>query len=202
MNNLRWCGWRWYAKSAAIPGCSLHRTVGLVCARMSLAIVCCVPGMSALAQTTPEAAMHTETTFDLNVGTSYAKAFALFGPEGERAWAGKHWDPKAVWPVPARDQLGMVFTIAHGPFTAVWVNTEFDEKAGRLKYVYVIPEIMTTTIDVQLRDEGARTHVTVTYERTALSEDGRAHVEAMTEGDRKAGAEWQAALDEYLGTKH
>lgn len=169
---------------------------------MKTLFLCWVLAASAAAQAKQETTMHTKTTFELNVATSYVKAFALFGPEGERVWAGKDWDPQVVWPEPGRDAAGMVFTVSHGPLKAVWVNTEFDEKAGRLKYVYVIPETMATTIDVRLRDEGARTHVTVTYERTALSEAGRGHVAAMTGEDRKAGAEWQAALDEYLGGKH
>ncbi|HEU5456999.1 MAG TPA: hypothetical protein VFU68_00135 [Terracidiphilus sp.] len=155
----------------------------------------------AAAQTHVEAPMHTETTFQLNVATSYAKAFALFGPEGERAWAGVHWDPHVVWPKPPRDAAGIVFTVAKGPLTSVWVNTEWDQKAGRLKYVYVIPAVMTTTIELRLRDEGAQTHVTVTYARTALSEQGRAHVEAMTKDDQRAGVEWQASLDALLQQK-
>ena len=157
--------------------------------------------MSAQAQTAQEATLRTQTTFELDVAAKHARAFALFGPEGERVWAGEGWDPVVVWPRPARDAAGMVFTVAHGPFTAVWVNTRFEESAGRLQYVYVIPGIMVTTIDVALRDAGDGTRVTVTYTRVALSEEGRAHVEKMTEGDRKAGVEWQSALDAYLGGK-
>ena len=145
--------------------------------------------------------MHTETTFELNVQAGYEETFALFGPEGERAWAGEPWDPRVVWPEPGRDAAGMVFTIERGPMTAVWVNTEFDAKAGRLKYAYVIPGVMVTTIEVRLRAGGAATHATVTYQRTALGEEGRAPVEAMTAMDGKAGVEWQQALDEYLATK-
>lgn len=144
--------------------------------------------------------MHAQTTFTLSVHAPYEKALPLFGPEGERAWAGKHWNPLFVWPQPARDIEGAVFTIQHGPFTAVWINTAFDTQSGHLQYVYVIPEIMATTIDLHLHPDGNTTHVTVTYTRTALTLQGNAHVESMTEGDRKAGPEWQHALDTLLAS--
>jgi hypothetical protein len=48
------------------------------------------------------------------VHAPFAKAAPLFGPEGERAWAGKHWNPEFIHPQPARDVEGAVFTIQHG----------------------------------------------------------------------------------------
>src|SRR5271166_4025515 len=83
----------------------------------------------ALAQTSPappEALMHVSTSFDLVVRAPYAKTAPLFGPEGERAWAGKHWNPEFIHPQPAADIEGAVFTVRHGPVKAVWVNTLFD----------------------------------------------------------------------------
>jgi hypothetical protein len=165
---------------------------------MKALILFCALATVAAAQSAPEPLMHTQTTFTLNVHAPYDKALPLFGPEGERAWAGKHWDPQFVWPQPAHDVEGAVFTIQHGPFTAVWVNTAFDAATGHLQYVYVIPEIMATTIDLHLRADGASTHVSVTYTRTALTPEGNAHVEAMTEADRTAGVDWQYGIDAWL----
>jgi hypothetical protein len=59
--------------------------------------------------------LHLSTSFDLTVHASYAKTAPLFGPEGERAWAGKHWNPEFIHPQPAKDVEGAVFTIQHGP---------------------------------------------------------------------------------------
>ncbi len=50
----------------------------------------------------PEPLLHIRTAFDLVVHLPYEKAAPLFGPEGERAWAGKHWDPKFIYPQPAK----------------------------------------------------------------------------------------------------
>src|SRR5258708_39695233 len=65
--------------------------------------------------------MHVETTFKVVVHAPYVETAELFGPEGERAWAGKQWDPQFLHPMPGRDEEGAVFTIRHGSLNAVWV---------------------------------------------------------------------------------
>lgn len=147
----------------------------------------------------PEPLTRTETSFNLVVHLPYREAARLFGPEGERAWAGKHWDPKFIFPQPAKDVEGAVFTIRHGPFSAIWVNTSFDVEARHFQYVYVIPGILVTVIDVHFKpvDAGA-TAVNVVYTRTAIAPEGNEHVQAMSEGDKTAGKDWQQAIDEYL----
>src|ERR1700757_3979472 len=107
-------------------------------------------GSSALGQSPirTQQLLRTQTAFEIVVHLPYAEAAPLFGPEGERPWAGKHWDPQFLYPQPARDEQGAVFTIQHGPVDAVWVNTLFDLEAQHFQYVYFIPEVMVTTIDV------------------------------------------------------
>jgi len=149
-----------------------------------------------------EPLMHTKTSFTLVVHAPYAEAAPLFGPEGERVWAGKHWDPQFVYPLPAHDEEGAVFTVQHGLFTAVWVNTAFDTTGQHFQYVYFMPDVMVTVIDVRFKvRDAATTQVDVVYARTALSTAGNEHVAAMTEGDRSAGQDWQKAIDAYLGNR-
>jgi hypothetical protein len=146
-----------------------------------------------------EPLMHTKTSFTVIVHASYADAAPLFGPEGERLWVGKHWDPKFVYPLSAHDEEGAVFTVKHGPFTAVWVNTAFDVAGRHFQYVYFMPEVMATVIDLRFKVlDAATTQVDVVYARTALSTAGNEHVAAMTEGDRSAGPDWQKAIDACL----
>ena len=145
---------------------------------------------------------HTETSFDVVVHALYKDAAALFGPEGERVWAGKHWDPQFIFPQPGSDTKGAVFTIQHGPLQAVWVIAQHDLEARHFQYVYYIGDLMVCTIDVRFTSlDPHRTKVHVTYARTAVSAQGDEHVAAMTEGDRRAGAEWQLAIDNYLATR-
>jgi hypothetical protein len=146
--------------------------------------------------------MHTETTFDVMVNAPLAETAVLFSPEGERAWAGKHWDPQFLYPLPARDQQGAVFTINHGPVKAVWVVAQRNLEARHFQYVYVISDLMVATIDVHFQViDPATTKATVTYARTAITPEGDEHVKAMTEGDQTAGKEWQAAIDTYLAPR-
>ena len=157
---------------------------------------------SAFAQTAatpPEALFHVSTSFDLTVHASYAKTAPLFGPEGERAWAGKHWIPEFLFPQPAADVEGAVFTIQHGNLKAAWVNTVRDLDARHFQYVYFLPDLMVTVIDVRFKPQGTdSTAVHVVYTRTALTPEGNVHVTAMSQGDKTAGNEWQEAIDDYL----
>ena len=160
--------------------------------------------MAAMGQdAAPGRLLRTSTSFDLVVHASYPKAAPLFGPEGERAWAGKHWDPQFLYPQPALDEPGAVFTISHrqGTLKAVWVTTQFDADAKHFQYVYFMPDLMVTMIDVRFKVLSQdRTGVNVVYTRTALTTEGNEHVMAMTAGDQAAGKEWQAAIDGYLST--
>jgi hypothetical protein len=178
----------------------LEETVkGIVVAAM--AGICSI----AMGQPSPSPAdrcAHVETSFDVVVHAPYAEAAALFGPEGERAWAGKHWDPQFMFPEAARDEQGAVFTIQHGPLQAVWVIAEHNVEARHFQYVYFLDGLMVCTIDVRFTPvDAATTKVHVTYARTSVSADGDQHVAAMSEGDRRAGVEWQASIDRYLATR-
>jgi hypothetical protein len=162
-----------------------------------------------LSQSTPatqENRIRTQTSFDLLVHASYTVTAPLFGPKGERRWAGKHWNPQFVDPQSTMstpgDTDGAVFTMQHGPLTATWVTTQFDVDARHFQYVYFLPDLMVTVIDVRFKPVNAdATAVNVVYTRTALTPEGNQHVTAMTEGDKAAGKEWQQAIDEYLASK-
>ncbi len=158
-----------------------------------------LPALAQTSTTPPQALVHVSTGFDLIVHASYEKTAPLFGPEGERAWAGKHWNPEFIHPQPAADIEGAVFTIQHGPYKAVWVTTLFDVEARHFQYVYFLPDLMVTVIDVRFKPVDANsTGVNVVYTRTALTAEGNEHVAAMSEGDKTAGKEWQVMIDEYL----
>ena len=61
---------------------------------------------------------HVSNSFQFVVRTPLYRAAALFGPEGERCWAGRHWNPEFLYPQPGKDVQGAVFTIQHGPTRA------------------------------------------------------------------------------------
>lgn len=151
------------------------------------------------AEAAAAAPAHVSNSFEFDVHAPLTEAAPLFGPEGERCWAGKHWNPVFVFPQPAKDVEGAVFTIAHGPRTAVWVNTIFDVAGGRMQYVAVIPEVQAFTVDVRLSAvAAAQTHVKVTYSRTALDAGANEMVRAMGDQDGQSGPEWQRSIESYL----
>ncbi len=170
---------------------------------LSIAFTCATLALGQTAPVARETLMHTQSSFELIVHASFAETASLFGPEGERVWAGKHWDPQFLYPQPAHDSEGAVFTVKHGPVTAVWVNTRFDIEARHFQYVYFLSNLMVTTIDVRFTSLGPdTTRVNVTYTRTAIAPEGNEHVQAMSEGDKSAGGEWQRSIDRYLADRH
>lgn len=147
------------------------------------------------------ALVHVRTSFEFAIAAPFRVASPLFGPNGERGWSGEDWDPQFLYPQPGKDTQGAVFTVQHAAHTSVWVNTVFDLETGRFQYVYFVPDVLVTVIDVQLKAiDQANTQVEVVYTRTALSTQGNQHVLAMQEQDRTSGKHWQDAIRKYLET--
>jgi len=140
---------------------------------------------------------HTEEKFVFTARAPMERVAPLFGADKERVWSAK-WEPQFIYPLPAKDAQGMVFTVAHGHLASVWVNTEFDLKNGRVQYVYVIPDALATVITLRLAPEGNETRVEVEYDRSAMNAEADTHVRHLAEQDRSAGAEWEKAVNEYL----
>jgi hypothetical protein len=142
---------------------------------------------------------HVRNEFEFTVHAPYRVAAPLFGPEGERGWSDGHWDPRFLYPQPAQDTQGAVFTIRHGHRQAYWINTSFDVEARHFQYVYFIPEAMVVLIDVRFAElDPANTKVNVAYERTALTPEANEHVRDAGNADRENGKEWGTAINDYL----
>ena len=138
---------------------------------------------------------HVENTFELTVAAPYDRVAPLFGAWAERAWAGAEWQPEFLYPLPPRDEPGEVFLVTHGPHRAIWVNTAFDLKSGIIQYVYVIPNVLVTVIDIHVERAGpSSTHARVTYRRTALDPKENPHVTELGAHDRGAGKGWETAI--------
>jgi hypothetical protein len=146
-----------------------------------------------------EPAVHVRNEFEFTVHAPYQVAAPLFGPEGERGWADGHWDPHFLYPQPAQDTQGAVFTIRHGHHHAYWINTSFDMEARHFQYVYFIPDAMVVLVDVHFSElDPGNTKVNVAYERTALNPEANEHVKELGNSDRESGKEWGTAINDYL----
>lgn len=145
-----------------------------------------------------EVLMHTHEEFEFVANAPIDVAWPLFGAEREKVWA-PGWNPIFVWPEQATDKQGMVFKLAQGDKTAIWVTTAFDPGAKqRVQYVYVIPDVVATVITLKLTPNGQSTGVSVTYERTALSAAANEIVRHMAAQDKVSGPEWGKQINDYL----
>lgn len=140
---------------------------------------------------------HTEEKFAFIAHAPMEEVAPLFGAKQERGWS-PHWDPQFIYPLPAADAEGMVFAVKHGGRSSIWINTDFDVKNGRVQYVYIIPDTMTTVITIRLKSEGSLTNAEVQYDRTALTAEAETLVRRMAEQDRRAGPFWEAQMNGYL----
>jgi hypothetical protein len=148
---------------------------------------------------TPVELAHVSNSFQFVVHGPLSRVAPLFGPEAERSWAGKHWNPEFVYPQEAKDVQGAVFTVQHGSHKGVWVNTVFDLAGGRMQYVYFIPDVLVSTVDVKLTPlDSSSTTVDVTYVRTALVAEANDDVRSLGDRDRASGPEWQDAIEAYF----
>ena len=144
----------------------------------------------------------TDHAFRFVARSPLAATFPLFGAWGERAWAGPSWQPRFLYPYPARDEEGAVFTLSRGRWSeATWVNTAFDAAAGRIQYVYVMPGVQAALIDLRLAEGpgAATTLVEVRYRRTALARRWNEHVRRLGAQDATASEAWARDVNRALG---
>lgn len=118
---------------------------------------------------------------------------AVFTPEGERAWAAG-WDPSYPARAPAGDgdgsEPGTVFQTRHGAHPGTWIVAS-REPGRSIRYARVIADQDAGTVTVTLDSD---TQVTVSYNLTALSEPGAAHLAQFAAGYPQFLAHWEAAL--------
>ena len=156
----------------------------------------------AFAQGPPAPCLHFHTSFHLTVNAPIAEMSTLFGPISERVWVGESWNPVFIHPQPAKDIQGAVFTIRRDPSTEVWVNTLFDLKHGRFQYVYFVPGLAVSVIDIRLAPAATgRTRIEATFARTAVTPEGNTLVTSMDEWDKAASDLWQQKFGAYLATR-
>ena len=121
---------------------------------------------------------HLTTRHSFLIHAPATTAFPMFGPEGERVWAGPDWDPQICW-TPfvdgerPGDGEGMIFTLGNG---STWINVRFDAEAGVAEYVHLLAGVVTR-IRVEIRSREADScEALVTYSWTATSPETEATI--------------------------
>jgi len=130
---------------------------------------------------------------ELHVDRPVDQALALFTPVGERAWV-DGWEPH----FPAGElgdgtAPGTTFTTEHDGNRTFWVVVARDDAVVR--YARVTPGIAAGLVEVTCRaDPRGGTRVVVTYELTALGDDGEAHLAQFAAGYEDHLADWARAI--------
>ena len=123
-------------------------------------------------------------------------ALELFTPLGERCWV-PGWDPSFHYPADGAARAGAVFsTRGEDGRETLWVIVDWQPEHHRIRYSRVTPGRRAGTVEVVCAAGRTGASVAfVTYELTALSEEGEAELAAWT-ADWYAGylREWEGAI--------
>lgn len=120
----------------------------------------------------------------LDVALPLDEAMPLFTAEGERRWV-PGWNPR--YPGARTSGAGAVFVTDDDGAPVFWVVVEQTER--RVRYARTNPARAAGLVTVEAVDDGPRaTQVRVSYDLTALSEDGAAWLDSFAAG-----------YDDYIG---
>jgi polyketide cyclase/dehydrase/lipid transport protein len=143
--------------------------------------------------------VHRRLTGTLEVALPPAEAFRLFTPRGEEDWV-DGWQPHFPSDPVDDTEPGTVFeTHAHGD-EATWVVVA-REAGRRISYARVTPGVRAGTVIVELQPTAGGSRVTVGYELTALSDDGRAELDRFAEAYPEFLRSWQTAIETWLAAQ-
>jgi hypothetical protein len=116
---------------------------------------------------------------------------------GERAWA-EGWEPSFPAAGSTEPAVGLVWeTSAHG-HTTCWVVAEA-VPSRRVRYARVCPGLAAGTVTVELEPTAAGSRVTVTYDLTALTEQGHHWLDEFAAGYEEEIAGWDSAITRAMG---
>jgi hypothetical protein len=137
-------------------------------------------------------------TAAISVPLPAKEAMLLFTARGERRWA-EGWDPDFPAGEPTQEDEGTVWITSAGDRSTYWVVAAKDP--DRVRYARTTPGFAAGTVEVRLRGSDARrTEVEVTYDLTALTEDGAGELDAFAARYGDEIGEWETAIAAALAT--
>jgi Polyketide cyclase / dehydrase and lipid transport len=142
--------------------------------------------------------VHRRLTGTLEVALPPAEAFGLFTPRGEQDWV-DGWRPHFPADPVDDTEPGTVFE-THAHDDATWIVIA-RETGRRISYARVTPGVRAGTVSVELEPTGGGSRVTVGYEMTALSDQGRAELDRFAETYPDFLRSWEAAIETWLAAQ-
>ena len=140
------------------------------------------------------AQVHLEGT--VSVPLTPSDAFELFTPSGERRWA-TGWAQSFPAPRPDETTPGTVFQTKHSG-SVTWVVVDCQPHRS-ITYANVSENDRAGLIRVSCEaDDDGTTTANVTYEMTALTDDGDARLHEFAAHYQRFLAHWQSAIEDAL----
>ena len=125
-----------------------------------------------------------------------ARVFSLFTPLGERAWA-PGWDPELL---SGSEERGSVFRTRSHDTETLWIVVDYRPAEGRVSYARLKQGSNFGLVDVECRDVGGGSEISVLYTLTGVSAQGDAFVRDFLAEDAYASFidEWQHSISAAL----
>jgi hypothetical protein len=140
---------------------------------------------------------HQTRSATIRLDAAPERAFGMFTPLGERAWA-QGWDPEFLHPLAGEACEGSVFITRTGGRETIWTTIAHDPPR-RAAYSRVTPGLHAVIVKVRLRpadDDGTLADVSYTF--TALTPAGNDAVAEMVDGFGGWMEEWETSINRVL----
>ena len=139
-------------------------------------------------------------TGTIEIALPPGRAFTLFTPTGERAWA-RGWDPQFPSPGTDETEAGTVFRTDHGGKASIWAVFHCDP--GRsIGYAVTTPGERCGLVTVTCRPFGDGTEATVSYDLTSLTPGADTDLELFAAGYPSFLAHWEHAIANAMPGDH
>ena len=147
------------------------------------------------------AALHQATeSFTIVLKGSVTEVTPLFGPVREAEWA-PSWKPRFIHSPEGGQHEGTVFrTIGSNGGERLWLLAAYDEKAGRVEYVFVVPGYTINEVKIRvLPDSERQCRATITYRHSALGPAGNEEVAKLdSHWAEEQRVHWEKAINSVL----
>lgn len=131
-------------------------------------------------------------TVTITVPLPAADAMPLFTARGERRWV-EGWDPEFPAGEPDEEDEGTVWVTSAGDRATYWVVA--GKNAESVRYARTTPGFAAGTVEVRVRDSDAsETRLYVTYDLTALTEEGAAELDDFASAFQEEIGSWEGLI--------
>jgi hypothetical protein len=129
--------------------------------------------------------------------------FPLLCPVREAEWA-EGWRCKVISAQSGlAEKNGVYATQQVGQDDAIWLITQWDTTSHTIEFVYFIPGLRVTRLNISVRRQAAqRSCVNITYVHTGITEAGNRMIEKVFTDEHFAAEmkHWETSMNHYLKT--